>query len=76
MNKARLDKTCTHWVNRIYSDLRTGYVMAALKMHINNKTLRLKSVLDPDFVGHSQTEKSLKMLAERIPQAFVIPGLF
>lgn len=72
LNKARLDKSCHHWVSQFYNNLRTGYVMAAkkiLKMPIENKTIRYMSVLDPYFVGHTQTEQALKSLAEKMPQA-------
>ena len=73
LSKARLDKTCQHWVSKLYQNLRTGYVMAGkkiLQMPIANKTIRLFSVLDPYFVGHSQTEKSFMILAEKLPQLF------
>ena len=73
LNKSRVDKKCHHWVTKVYDNLRVGYVLAAqkiLKMPIENKTLRLMSVLDPEFVGHSQTEVSFKKIAEKMPQAF------
>jgi hypothetical protein len=41
LNKARLDKTCEHWVHRFYNNLRAGYERAAkkiLQMPIENKT--------------------------------------
>ena len=73
LNKARVDKGCSHWVTNLYSSLRTSYVMAAkkiLQMPLNNKVIRLASVLDPDLIGHSQVESSMKKLGEEIPTLF------
>jgi hypothetical protein len=41
-----------------------------LQMPIANKTIRILSVLDPNFVGHSLTESSLKIIAKKLPQVF------
>ena len=73
LNKARLDKTCCHWISKLYIGLRTGYILAAKKMlqlPLANRTLRYLSVLDPDFVGHSQVELSLKKLGDMLPATF------
>lgn len=70
LNKARLDKTCQHWVSDLYHHLRSGYVKAAekiLQMPINNKTIRWLSVLDPELAGHSQAASSLKKIAGLLP---------
>ncbi|XP_060560244.1 uncharacterized protein LOC132720200 [Ruditapes philippinarum] len=78
LSKARLDKACHHWVSKLYENLRTGYVMAAkkiLQMPIANKTIRILSVLDPHFVGHSQTENSFKIIAKKLPQVFTADEL-
>ncbi|KAH3715330.1 hypothetical protein DPMN_058036 [Dreissena polymorpha] len=71
MKKARMDKSCQHWVTKFYSHLRTGYVMAAikmLKMPLNNHTIRQMTVLDPALVGHSQVEQAMKNLGKKMPQ--------
>ena len=73
LNKARIDKSCRHWVQNLYANLRHGYVMAAkkmLKMPIDNKTLRWMTALDPDLVNHSQTSSALKRLASCLPNVF------
>ncbi|KAH3749420.1 hypothetical protein DPMN_183918 [Dreissena polymorpha] len=56
---------------KFYSHLRTGYVMAAikmLKMPLNNHTIRQMTVLDPALVGHSQVEQAMKNLGKKMPQ--------
>ncbi|XP_052816458.1 uncharacterized protein LOC128243033 isoform X1 [Mya arenaria] len=73
LNKARIDKSCRHWVQNLYANLRHGYVMAAkkmLKMPIDNKTLRWMTALDPDLGNHSQTSSALKRLASCLPNVF------
>lgn len=64
LNKSKLDKSQHHWVSSMYTDLRTGYMMAAsklLQLPVNNKTLRWLSVLDPDLVEHHQASLSFKL---------------
>jgi hypothetical protein len=70
LNKARMDKACSHWVTSLYSRLRTGYIMAAkklLQLPLDNKTIRLMSVLDPHMVGHNQTAVSFKEISNKLP---------
>jgi len=73
LNKARLDKRCKYWTAQLYTDLRTGYIMAAKKMlslPLGNKTLRRLAALDPKLANHSQTSASLKWLCQSLPNMF------
>lgn len=70
LNKARLDKANHHWMDKLYTSLRAGYVKAAtmlLKLPMNNSTLRELQVLDPALVRHNNTPRSLKRLAAKLP---------
>lgn len=70
LNKARLEKTKHHWVRTLYTDLRARYIAAAkklLKMPLGNQTLRKLSVLDPHLANHNQASKSIKALANSLP---------
>ncbi|KAH3831153.1 hypothetical protein DPMN_104415 [Dreissena polymorpha] len=52
LNKARLDKRCKYWTAKLYTDLRTGFIMAAKKMlspPLGNITLRRPAALDPNW---------------------------
>ena len=70
LNKARMDKKNQHWVRKLYSNFRSGYISAAvqlLKMPLGNGTLRKLSVLDPCLANHSQAAKCIKFLSESLP---------
>jgi hypothetical protein len=70
INKARQDKSQHHWLDTLYTNLRAGYVSAAVKilqLPLRNKTIRCLSVLDPDTQSHSQAQGAFKYLASLLP---------